>query len=111
MRACGLCGLVIPLRSECPRCGPRRQKRRRVKAPRQARGYDQEHYRTRARLLPAAFGTMCPLCGEVMLPGQDLHLDHTVPLSVDRTARGDRIVHARCNLRRGDGRGGAALIK
>lgn len=71
---------------------------------RQERGYGAEHVATRAALLPLAYGTQCPLCDEYMYPHQDLHLDHTTPLAVDSTSKGDRIVHAVCNLRRGPGR-------
>src|SRR3954452_19722496 len=64
-----------------------------------ARGYDAKHERTRARLLPAAYGRRCVLCGKVMLPGQPLDLHHSIPLAQDRTARGDMIVHRDCNIR------------
>jgi 5-methylcytosine-specific restriction endonuclease McrA len=65
------------------------------------RGYGGDHQRRRDILLPAAYGALCPLCGEVMLPGQALALDHTVPLAEDRSSVGDRIVHASCNSRAG----------
>lgn len=67
---------------------------------RQERHYDAEHDRTRKRLLPKAWGTFCPLCGDVMVASDELSLDHTTPLSVDPTSKGDRIVHTECNLRR-----------
>ena len=66
------------------------------------RGYDSDHRSRRARLLPDAIGTLCPLCGDLMLPGQPLDLDHTIPLAVDPTSRGDRICHASCNRGRRD---------
>jgi hypothetical protein len=61
------------------------------------RGYGHAHQRQRARLLPHAVGTMCPLCGLPMLEGQALDLDHSRPRSIDPTSRGDRITHASCN--------------
>lgn len=67
-----------------------------------ARGYGREHKATRVRLLPAAYGTACPLCGLIMTPSQALDLDHSVSLRRDKTSRGDRIVHASCNRRRRD---------
>ena len=42
-----------------------------------------------------------------MLAHQALSLDHTVPLALDPSSVGDRIVHARCNQARG-GRLGAS---
>jgi len=74
-----------------------------ARGTRQQRGYDAEHMATREALLPMAYGTPCPLCSEYMWPHQELHLDHSTPLSIDSTSRGDRITHARCNLSRGDG--------
>lgn len=68
------------------------------------RGYDSEHQKLRAALLPSAYETPCPLCGEVMEEGQRLHLDHTE----DRASyRG--ITHARCNVLDGARRGGQAF--
>ena len=70
---------------------------------RQSRGYDAAHYRLRRALLPLAWGSPCSLCGEVMLEGDDVHLDHTE----DRSGyRG--FSHARCNVLDGARRGGAA---
>jgi hypothetical protein len=68
-----------------------------------ARGYDAQHKRTRAALLPGAYGTPCPLCHQPMLPTQQLDLDHTI--SAVFGGVGDRIVHARCNRARGRGQG------
>jgi hypothetical protein len=62
-----------------------------------ARGYDHRHDATRARLLPLAYGMLCPRCGEPMLPGQDLDLGHSTSLRVDPTSRADRMEHADCN--------------
>jgi hypothetical protein len=73
-----------------------------------ARGYGYGHQRLRAALLPQAYGTPCPhhgvdpLCPGLMLPGQDLDLDHTD----DRTSyRG--MAHASCNRRAGGRKGNA----
>jgi hypothetical protein len=63
--------------------------------------YGHEHQKRRAKLLPDAYGTLCPLCGEPMLRGQELELDHSTKLMNDPTSKGDRIVHARCNERDG----------
>jgi hypothetical protein len=60
------------------------------------RGYGYQHQRLREALLPTAYGTPCPRCGETMLPGQPLDLDH----DDDRTGyRG--MAHASCNRRAG----------
>lgn len=67
-----------------------------------ARGYGVAHQKRRERLIPLAYGTLCPLCGEEMLYGQELHLDHTVPLATNRRSKGDRIVHGSCNDARRD---------
>jgi hypothetical protein len=67
-----------------------------------ARGYGYTHQRMRAALLPGAYGKHCPHwgidpeCTGLMLPGQDLDLDH----NDDRTGyRG--MAHASCNRRAG----------
>lgn len=66
-----------------------------------ARGYDYQHEKIRAALLPYAYGKDCHLCSKPMLPGQTLHLDHTE----DRTSyRG--MTHADCNRVDGASRGG-----
>jgi hypothetical protein len=41
-----------------------------------AAGYGNKHQKLRKALLPSAYGTPCVRCGHVMLPGQELHLDH-----------------------------------
>jgi hypothetical protein len=66
-----------------------------------ARGYNHAHRKRRAALLPAAYGQPCPLCGEVMLPEQRLHLHHVVPLAVRPDSTEVAIVHARCNVQGG----------
>lgn len=68
------------------------------------RGYGRPHQQRRATLLATAYGQPCPICGHLMLHGQDLDLDHTTPLIIDATSRGDRITHAACN------RGGRVAI-
>lgn len=40
------------------------------------RGYDRSHRAIRAAGLPHAYGTPCARCGDTMLEGQDLDLDH-----------------------------------
>jgi hypothetical protein len=66
------------------------------KAKTAARGYDHKHQKLRKALLPQAYGTPCFLCGELMLKGQALELDH----NPQRTAyRG--MVHKKCNRRDG----------
>lgn len=65
-----------------------------------ARGLGSEHQKMRAALLPKAYGCPCPLCGRVMLQGQALDLDHSLPRAFGGRV-GDRITHARCN--RGQG--------
>lgn len=64
------------------------------------RGYGSAHQRKRDALLPHAYGQPCPMCGRVMVYGQALDLDHTVPLALGGRD-GDRIAHARCNRSRG----------
>ena len=68
------------------------------------RGYDAAHEAARARAVPAAYGSPCPRCGELMLQGQALDYGHRVARSVDPSSRADRveharflILHARCN--------------
>lgn len=46
------------------------------KAPKGDRGYGYQYQKLRKALLPAAYGTPCVRCGQPMLPGQKLHLDH-----------------------------------
>lgn len=57
------------------------------------RGYGGQHQKLRTALLPFAYGQPCGRCGQPMLPGQKLELDHD---DHDRTLyRG--MAHARCN--------------
>jgi len=69
------------------------------------RGYGTAHQRRRAQLLPLACGEPCPLCGETMTAEQQLDLHHSI--SAMQGGIGDRIVHAKCNRGRGQGRDGA----
>jgi hypothetical protein len=61
--------------------------------------YGWTHRRRRAALLPQAYGTPCPRCGELMLATQRLELDHSDPRTKDAALPGDRITHATCNRR------------
>lgn len=91
----------MPLRKPCIVCGrpgttTGRCPAHQAKAGTTARGYGTDHQRERRRQLAAAIGQPCCLCGEPMLAGQALALDHTP----DRTAyRG--MAHATCNSRDG----------
>ena len=68
------------------------------------RGYDYQFVKLRKALLPSAYNTPCVRCGQLMLPGQKLHLDHD---DWDRSIiRG--FSHERCNLRAA-GRKGKAV--
>jgi hypothetical protein len=65
------------------------------KATKGDRGYGYAYQKLRRALLPDAYGKPCVRCGEPMLPGQKLHLDHD---DYDRTKlRG--FAHAACNIR------------
>lgn len=63
--------------------------------------YGAEHQKTRARLLPHAYGKPCPRCKKPMLKGQALDLGHSVDVIDDPTAVGDRIEHESCNSEAG----------
>lgn len=64
------------------------------------RGYGTQHQRDRRRLLPAAYGELCPFCDEVMVEGQELDFDHSTPVA-HGGVRADRFAHADCNRRAG----------
>ena len=65
------------------------------KASKGDRGYGYAFQKLRKALLPQAYGTPCVRCGEPMLKGQKLHLDHD---DWDRSIlRG--FSHADCNIR------------
>jgi hypothetical protein len=59
-----------------------------------ARGYGGDHKKLRKALLPQAYGIPCYRCGQLMLEGQALHLDHTD----DRAGYGG-FSHADCNVK------------
>lgn len=61
------------------------------------RGLGYKHQRLRERLLPHAWGTPCPLCGKLMLKGQDLDLDHEIPRALGGKAGQGRMTHRHCN--------------
>jgi hypothetical protein len=66
------------------------------------RGLGWAHQRLRARLLPTAWYTLCPLgCGKLMLPGQDLDLDHPLPRALGGRAGQGRMAHRHCNRSKG----------
>jgi 5-methylcytosine-specific restriction endonuclease McrA len=76
------------------------------KATPASRGYGYAHRKQRAEALAMLIdGTPCPLCRLPMLKGkQSLELDHVVPLALTGRDSGNgpvRLVHARCNQRRG----------
>lgn len=64
------------------------------------RGYGSKHQRIRKETIGAAYDTPCHFCGEPMLVGQALHLDHT-----EDGAEYRGFAHARCNQRDGGLRG------
>ena len=64
--------------------------------------YGTRHQKVRAAMLPFAYGRPCVHCGQPMLAGQELHLDHT-PDGVGY--RG--MVHKFCNESEGGRRGAA----
>jgi len=68
------------------------------------RGLGWNHQKERKRLLPLAYFTACPLCGETMRPNEALDLDHVVPRcfgGITGEPGAGRIVHARCNRAEG----------
>ncbi len=97
LRPCKDCGTLAP-GTRCTPCRLSRQRARdQQRGTARQRGYDTEHDKTRARLLPLAYGHPCPRCGTLMEEGQELDLGHTVALRNDPGSRGDRIEHALCN--------------
>lgn len=77
------------------RCAEHARAHDKARGTRQQRGYGAEHQRTRAELLPQAYGQPCPHCGERMWPDQALHLDHT-----DDRSGYIGMCHSTCNLSR-----------
>lgn len=71
-----------------------------------ARGYGAEHQRLRAALLPQAWGRPCTRCGQPLVPGQQVDLDHTD----DRSAY-QGFAHRHCNRKFGAKKGNAKRRK
>lgn len=76
--------------------------------PARERGLGHAHQKLRRAMLPAAYGRPCELCGMIMYPHQSLDLDHVLARALQRSAVAAqqqagrmRIVHSRCNRRRG----------
>jgi hypothetical protein len=69
--------------------------RAKPKALKGDRGYGYQYQKLRKARLPNVYGTPCVRCGELMLPGQKLHLDHD---DYDCTKLLG-FSHARCNIR------------
>jgi hypothetical protein len=65
------------------------------RAPKGDRGYGYAYQKLRKQLLPQAYGKPCARCGQPVLKGQALHLDHA---DWDRTKLLG-FSHAACNLR------------
>jgi hypothetical protein len=106
MRACTGCGRPLEVGATCPACritpGARQQPRKQPRASNVVRGYDHRHRKLREALVAVALATgqRCELCGEAMLAGQALDLDHgDVPARAGGV--GTRVVHATCNRRQG----------
>ncbi|SCL32029.1 hypothetical protein GA0070616_4376 [Micromonospora nigra] len=60
-------------------------------------GLGWEHQQARAKALPKAWGQPCPYCGQPMLQGQDLDLDHAQPRALGGHHGPRRMAHAHCN--------------
>jgi hypothetical protein len=65
--------------------------------------YNYRHQQIRKALLADAYWSPCLHCGQTMIPGQALDLDHTADGGGYRG-----MVHASCNRRDGARRGNAA---
>ena len=89
-------------RTLCDASTKRREQRaaRRRQTPRD-RGYNKAHVAERKRKLPAAYGQICKLCHRVMVEGEAVELDHILPVRLHGPGGPTRIVHARCNSKRG----------
>ncbi|WP_018658470.1 hypothetical protein [Actinomadura flavalba] len=61
-----------------------------------ARGYGHAHRQLREQLLPQAYGQPCTRCGEVLVEGEELDLDHT-----DDRGAYNGFAHRSCNRRAG----------
>ena len=71
------CPTLIDAGARGGRCAEHERAYDKSRGTRQERGYDAQHERTRAELLPDAYGQACHFCGERMWPHQNLALDHT----------------------------------
>jgi len=94
------CGASVTAGSRCPKHAREKDGLRGSVA---ARGYGLEHVKARSVLVAAlksrwARGeiVLCP-CGEPMLPGQELHADHSRSGAASGE-RPDRLLHKACNL-------------
>jgi len=100
---CTICARPFPQRRPNQRyctteCRGRRDRRSRARRAVDRKAYGSAHQKRRRELLPLAYGTACPICGELMEKDHPLDLDHSTPLRIDPAPRpGDRIVHAACN--------------
>ncbi len=90
------CGTLVDAGARGGRCTEHRA------AARRARGNppDNGHRKARARMLPAAIGQPCPVCGEPMR-ADAVDLDHEHPRALGGTGPGTRIICSRCNRSRG----------
>jgi len=108
LRVCNVvgCGTLVARNARSGRCPLHQAEQRRT---RDDHGYGWKHRQRRAHLLRSLNpGTPCPMCGLPMLAGQQLQLDHAIPLALDSESQGNRLVHANCNAAAG-GRLGHAL--
>lgn len=99
MRTCRQprCPVLVPAGTRDGLCQAHSREADRARGTARQRGYDSEHDRLRARLIPLAYFTACPRCGQEMLPGQALQLGHTEDRVLHPEARADRVEHAACN--------------
>jgi hypothetical protein len=113
IKACVKCGkgyrAVRSNQKYCPTCAGNGWRRKTKGKTTKERGLGNEHEKERARLLPAAYGRLCPYhrvdtkCPGVMRRGQDLDLDHGFPRVLGGTSNNglNRIAHTSCNRRAG----------
>lgn len=96
LRVCSVpgCGTLVERGARGGRCPAHRSEARRARGDRPNRYADAQR---RGVLLAEAYGTCCPHCDELMLPGQALDFGHTTSYALDAASRPDRIEHAACN--------------
>jgi len=99
------CPVAVPAGQEAGHCPAHRSAREIARGSASARHYGADHQRRRARALRALWRAplaerRCALCGDLMVASDALDLDHSVRLVDDPSAKGDRIVHRRCNQSR-----------